>query len=276
MSDDFLKKTQENNHVTGSAKDSHYARLRKAFRDKKKSQNTKEIIQIYGYHAAIAALENPHRKIHRIFLTKNSLERVNKIVKLDEQKLNIVEPKAISNMLAPDAVHQGILIECDPLKIKKLSTFKNKNLLLVLDQITDPHNVGAIMRSATALNVSAIITTARHSAKESATMAKSASGALEYIEYVNVQNLAEALIELKQAGYQTIGLDSEGEDILENTFCNSKIALVLGAEGKGLRQKTRATVDNLARLDMPGKIKSLNVSNAAAISLYAAHKFLTK
>jgi len=147
--------------------------------------------------------------------------------------------------------------------------------VLVLDQVTDPHNVGAILRSAVAFGAGALITTTRHSPQESGVLAKAASGALEHIDHIEVRNLAQALDELHEAGFQTIGLDSDGPLVLEETFAGGKIALVLGAEGKGLRQKTRETVTALARLDMPGAIRSLNVSNAAAVSLYAARRYLT-
>lgn len=146
--------------------------------------------------------------------------------------------------------------------------------MLVLDQVTDPHNVGAIMRSAVAFGAGALITTARHSPSESGVLAKSASGALEHIDHLEVRNLAVALQELQEAGYQTVGLDSEGPDVLEKSFAGDRIALVLGAEGKGLRQKTRETVDLLARLELEGAIRSLNVSNAAAVAMYAARRHL--
>ncbi len=151
---------------------------------------------------------------------------------------------------------------------------KDSPLLLVLDQVTDPHNVGAIIRSAVAFGAGAIITTSRHSPQESGVLAKAASGALELIPHIEVRNLAEAIEELHSLGFMTIGLDSEGPLEMEATLEGGRVALVLGAEGKGLRQKTRETVTALARLDMPGEIKSLNVSNAAAISLYAAERYL--
>ncbi len=146
----------------------------------------------------------------------------------------------------------------------------------MLDQVTDPHNVGAIMRSAVAFDAGALITTIRHSPTESGVLAKSASGALEMIPYIQITNLADTIDELHRLGFHTIGLDSEGPAPLEGTFAGDKVALVLGSEGKGLRQKTRSTVKALARLDMPGAIKSLNVSNAAAIAMYAARQFLSK
>ena len=168
------------------------------------------------------------------------------------------------------------MLETQPLPVRRLSALKDSPLILVLDQVTDPHNVGAIMRSAVAFNAGALITTMRHSPTESGVMAKSASGALEMIPYIQITNLADALEELHKLGFVSIGLDLEGPAPLEETLSGEKIALVLGAEGKGLRQKTRQTVNALARLDMPGAIKSLNVSNAAAIAMYAARSYLAR
>ena len=166
-------------------------------------------------------------------------------------------------------------MEAEALPVRGLGSLKESSILLVLDQVTDPHNVGAIMRSAVAFGAGAVITTMRHSPQELGVLAKSASGALELIPYIQVTNLAEAIGELRGLGFQTVGLDSEGPEPLERTLSGGRVALVVGSEGKGLRQKTRATVDNLARLDMPGRIKSLNVSNAAAIALYAARQHIS-
>lgn len=282
---------------SGTPKDSHYARLRRQFRDQKSggseqnSQNNRfpkrkpvkgtpagdGITRLYGLHTVKAALENPRRKIFRMMVTKNALARL----ELDEATIarlapEMVEPRDIDALTGSDAVHQGALIETAALKPRKLQDLKEGRLLLILDQVTDPHNVGAILRSAVAFGADALITTSRHSPQESGVLAKSASGALEMIDQIEVRNLAEAIQELHELGYMTIGLDSEGPQEMEHTLNGDKIALVLGAEGKGLRQKTRETVTALARLDMPGAIKSLNVSNAAAISLYAAQRFLSK
>ncbi|RVC62906.1 RNA methyltransferase, partial [Mesorhizobium sp. M00.F.Ca.ET.038.03.1.1] len=232
-------------------------------------------VRLYGLHTVRAALDNPRRKIKKMLVTRNAAERlsIGELAALPF-KAELVEPKEIDRITGSDAVHQGVLIEAEPLKPKRLDALGDTRLVLVLDQVTDPHNVGAILRSAVAFGAGALITTARHSPQESGVLAKSASGALEHIDQIEVKNLADALGQLHEAGFQTIGLDSEGPAELEKTFDGQKIALVLGAEGKGLRQKTRETVAALARLDMPGAIHSLNVSNAAAVSLYAARKFL--
>ena len=210
-------------------------------------------------------------------MTKNALDRLEiSDVSALAFPVEITEPRNIDKEAGSDAVHQGVMIEADPLPSKGMNELADTSLVLVLDQVTDPHNVGAVMRSAVAFGAGALITTNRHSPQESGVLAKAASGALELIPHLEVRNLAESLAELSALGFQTIGLDSEGNVELEQSMSGPKIALVLGAEGKGLRQKTRETVSTLARIDMPGVIKSLNVSNAAALSLYVAQRHLTK
>lgn len=275
----------------GTPKDSHYARLRRTHRDQaggatqfrpKKpvppgAEPSDGLIRLYGLHTVRAALDNPKRKIRRMLVTRNALERLG-IPDIGALPFaaSIVDPKDIDKITGSEAVHQGALIEAEPLRPKPLSALGDTSLILVLDQVTDPHNVGAIIRSAVAFGAGALITTQRHSAHKSGVLAKSASGALEHIDLIEVKNLADALGQLHEAGFQTIGLNSDGQAELEKSFEGEKIALVLGAEGKGLRQKSRETVTTLARLDMPGAIRSLNVSNAAAVALYAAKTFLTK
>lgn len=280
--------TDEKKHST--PKDSHYARLRRAYRDgqgKGESRRRPQpsipgapapegLVRLYGLHTVRAALDNPRRKIRAMFVTRNAAQRLNLA---DPDSLpfpvDLVEPRAIDLLVGSDAVHQGVLIEAEPLEPKPLSALGDTPLVLVLDQVTDPHNVGAIMRSAVAFGAGALITTARHSPEESGVLAKAASGALEHIDHIEVRNLAAALEELHAVGFFTVGLDSEGPEILEETLSGNRIALVLGSEGKGLRQKTRETVKALARLDMPGAIRSLNVSNACAVALYIARSKLS-
>ena len=281
-----------NDNKSNTPQDSHYAKLRRAYRDEKAGGTpafrAREqlppgdgapdgLVRLYGLHTVRAALDNPRRRIKTMLVTRNAMERLG-IASLAALpfKAELVEPRQIDKITGTDAVHQGVLIEAQSLKPKRLDALGDTNLVLVLDQVTDPHNVGAIMRSAVAFGAGALITTARHSPHESGVLAKSASGALEHIDQIEVKNLADALAELHEAGFRTIGLDSEGPEELEKSLSGDKIALVLGAEGKGLRQKTRETVTTLARLDMPGPIRSLNVSNAAAVSLYAANAFLNR
>ncbi|MEO6381451.1 MAG: 23S rRNA (guanosine(2251)-2'-O)-methyltransferase RlmB [Nitrobacter sp.] len=223
---------------------------------------------LYGWHTVTAALANHARKIRKLLLTENAARRL-----ADENietriTPEIVRPSAIDQRLGPDAVHQGLLVEADSLPSPDIDTLAQEGIVLVLDQITDPHNVGAIMRSAAAFAVKAIVTTARHSPEATGVLAKSASGALELVPLVLVQNLARALSELNDRGFMTVGLDSEGSEDLADIQLRQPLALVLGAEGKGLRQLTRETCSAVARLDMPGDIKSLNVSNAAVLALY--------
>jgi 23S rRNA (guanosine2251-2'-O)-methyltransferase len=227
---------------------------------------------LYGWHTVTAALANPARHIRKILATENALRRLaDDGIKLPVEP-ELVRPDAIAARLSPDAVHQGLLAEADPLPSPALADLAASGIVLVLDQITDPHNVGAILRTAAAFAVAAIVTTARHSPEATGVLAKSASGALEWVPIVTVQNLARALTDMKEHGFLVVGLDSEASDELSAMELTSPLALVLGAEGKGLRQGTRAVCHWLARLDLPGAIKSLNVSNAAALSLYIASR----
>jgi 23S rRNA (guanosine2251-2'-O)-methyltransferase len=239
---------------------------RPAWRDREARPDGPAIL--YGWHTVAAALSNPQRKIRKLLLTENAARRLAEENIGTRVQPEIVRPNLIDQRLGPDAVHQGLLAEADPLESPELATLSQEGIVLVLDQITDPHNVGAIMRSAAAFAVKAIVTTARHSPEATGVLAKSASGALELVPLITVQNLARALTELNDVGFMTVGLDSEGSEDLAAVEVRQPLALVLGAEGKGLRQLTRATCSVVARLDMPGEIKSLNVSNAAVLALY--------
>src|SRR6476469_2894430 len=223
---------------------------------------------LYGWHTVAAALANPQRRIRKLMLTENAARRLADDHIETRVPPEIVRPSLIDQRLGPDAVHQGLLAEADPLPSPDIDTLAQEGIVLVLDQITDPHNVGAIMRSAAAFGVKAIVTTARHSPEATGVLAKAASGALELVPLVTVQNLARALTALNGRGFLTVGLDSEGGEDLGKVELRQPLALVLGAEGKGLRQLTRETCQTVARLDMPGEIKSLNVSNAAVLALY--------
>jgi 23S rRNA (guanosine2251-2'-O)-methyltransferase len=225
-------------------------------------------IILYGWHTVTAALANPRRRIRKLFATENAARRLTEEHIETGVSPEIVRPNLIDQRLGPDAVHQGLLAEADPLPSPGIDTLPQEGIVLVLDQITDPHNVGAVMRSAAAFAVKAIVTTARHSPEATGVLAKSASGALELVPLVTVQNLARALTEMNDRGFMTVGLDSEGSENLAAASLRQPLALVLGAEGRGLRQLTRQTCKLVARLDMPGEIKSLNVSNAAALALY--------
>ena len=227
-----------------------------------------DVAILYGWHTVAAALANPERQIRKLLLTENAARRLADENVGTRVTPEIVRPNLIDQRLGPDAVHQGLLAEVDPLPSPDIDALAQEGIVLVLDQITDPHNVGAILRSAAAFAVKAIVTTARHSPEATGVLAKSASGALELVPLVLVQNLARALNELNDRGFLTVGLDSEGAADLGKVELREPLALVLGAEGKGLRQLTRETCTIVARLDMPGEIKSLNVSNAAVLALY--------
>lgn len=223
---------------------------------------------LYGLHTVEVALANPKRVIHAIYCTRNAQAR------LEERGVTFpvppeqVEVRWIDARVGDDAVHQGVLVETRPLEPVELTDLGRARLVLALDQVTDPHNVGAIMRSAVALGADALLTPSRHSPQETGVLAKAASGALDLITHIEVVNLARALETLRKEGFTVVGLDSEGPAPLEETEVGARTVLVLGAEGKGLRPVTREACDALARVDVPGPIKSLNVSNAAVLSLY--------
>lgn len=273
MSDKKSKKTMSDEHNTFHAKkrrarrDSYGEQQRRPRR--KFERETKDELYLYGLHTVREAIENASRKKLALYATLNGLARLTESsLELGELEVHDKKPAELDKMVGSDAVHQGVVLHVEPLPRKTIGTLSKSDLVLVLDQVTDPHNVGAIMRSAVALNAGAIITTSRYSPVEGGVLAKSASGALDLIDHIEVRNLAETLVELENAGFTTIGLDSEESIPLEELPQQQKIALVLGSEGKGLRQKTRETCQHLVRLDMPGAIKSLNVSNAAALALY--------
>jgi 23S rRNA (guanosine2251-2'-O)-methyltransferase len=229
-----------------------------------------DTVMLYGWHTVTAALANPARRIRKLFATENALRRLAEDGITPPVTPELVRPDALAARLTPDAVHQGLIAEADPLPSPDIEDLPATGIVLVLDQITDPHNVGAILRSAAAFAVAAVVTTARHSPDATGVLAKSASGALELVPIAIVQNLARALAALKERGFLVVGLDSSAADDLAAMKLHAPLALVLGAEGKGLRQLTGATCDRLARLNLPGAIKSLNVSNAAALALYIA------
>jgi 23S rRNA (guanosine2251-2'-O)-methyltransferase len=233
-----------------------------------------ELTVLYGWHPVSEALRNRSRKLHRLLATENSARRLREEIGDLRLEPEIVRPDEINRLVEPDAVHQGLYLEADPLPSPTLETLKGERVVLAFDQITDPHNVGAIVRTAAAFGVEAIITTARHSPAATGVLAKSASGGLEHVPFLIVRNLAEALIQLGERGFQRIGLDSEAESRIDQIPLRRPLVLVLGSEGKGLRQRTRECCEAIGRLDMPGAIKSLNVSNAAAVTLYAVTRQL--
>lgn len=230
---------------------------------------------LYGFHSVLAALDNPQRTVRRVLGTRNAVTRLSQEGRSVEG-IEINDTKTLSRMTGKDAVHQGLVALCEPLPdhtIDELVALDTQHdCIVVLDQITDPHNVGAIIRSAAAFGASAIIMTQRHSPPERGVLAKAASGGLDHVAIIRVPNLAQALRQLGQRGYDLIGLDSEFSETIDTVSRPDKLALVLGAEGAGLRRLTRDLCDQLVRLPTQGPIQSLNVSNAAAVALFALRR----
>ena len=226
-------------------------------------------VYLYGVHTVRAALDNPRRIKRTLLATPNALARLSESGGTGKVPITETTPKELDRLLGGEAVHQGLALEVDPVSRFGLDDLKGAQLLVVLDQVTDPHNVGAILRTACAFGADAVLTTARYAPRETGVMAKSASGALDLVPLVEVRNLGDAMETLKKRGMTLLGFDSEAETPLRPRADRTPIVIVLGAEGKGLRQRTRETCDEIVRLDMPGPIKSLNVSNAAAIALFA-------
>ncbi len=224
---------------------------------------------LYGWHPVVQALGNAGRRLHRLLATENAAARL--AAELGPLRITAGTRAAPRHQRAARARRgaPGLYLEAEPLPAPGLDELPDDALLLALDQITDPHNVGAIVRTAAAFGVTGIVTTARHAPGATGVLAKSASGGLEHVPFVTVRNLAEALIELGERGFTRIGLDSEAAVDLDTVTPSRPAVIVLGAEGRGLRERTRTCCDVLARIPFTGEIRSLNVSNAAAITLYA-------
>lgn len=231
-------------------------------------------LRLFGLHAVEAALRNPARQIKKLTLTENAQRRL--VEALGAEITHPIEqatPRDLDRILGADTVHQGAMLETEPLPepaFSDLIAAAAGRPLIVLDQVTDPHNVGAILRSAAAFGAAGLVMTRRHSPPLNGVLAKSASGALELIPVALVGNLARALEELKDVGFTVVGLDGTATDAVEATDWSVPIALVMGAEGKGLRELTGKTCDKLARITTDGPLASLNVSNAAAVALHTA------
>jgi 23S rRNA (guanosine2251-2'-O)-methyltransferase len=235
-----------------------------------------DFVRIYGFHAVSAALRAPRRELVRLYATEAAAERLAAEIASRGVETKIVAAEDIAARTPRDAVHQGVLLEARPLAPIDISELPERGLVLALDQITDPHNVGAILRTAAAFAVDALLTTERHTPEFTGALAKSASGGLEHVPICSVVNLARALDELGDLGYWRIGLDSEAAGLLGDAKLVRPLVLVLGAEDKGLRRLTRERCDAMARLELPGAIKSLNVSNACAIALALVQESLNR
>ena len=228
-------------------------------------------VRLWGHHAVEAALKNPDRQHRKLWATREAVANLDGELPADFP-VEWADPADLARLVARDAPHQGLVLDCEPLDELFLDDVLHGDPtrpVVVLDQVTDPHNVGAILRSAAAFNACAIVTQDRHAPPESGTLAKSASGALEVVPWVRVVNLARALDEIGEAGYWRIGLDGEGPVTLGEALPAGPVALVLGAEGDGMRHNVVQHCDALARLPISAAMESLNVSNAAAIALYA-------
>jgi 23S rRNA (guanosine2251-2'-O)-methyltransferase len=227
--------------------------------------------RLWGKHAVAAALDNPRRKVLRAWATRDATAFMQFP---QEVAVTLAEAPDLGRLVPHDAPHQGVVVEVEPLEEvwldELLAEPPQRAVLLVLDQVTDPHNVGAILRSAAAFGAIGIVTQDRHSPPESGVVAKAASGALERVPWARVVNLARALEEIGDAGFWRIGLTGDAEMELKDALGPQRVALVLGAEGAGLRPNTREHCDALARLPISDAVESLNVSNAAAVALYAA------
>ena len=244
-------------------------------------KNGPDPVWLFGLHAVRDALANPARTVHRLVLTRNAADRLGEVLAAAGSEPEIADARRFPVPLDPGSVHQGAALLVDPLDWGTLDPLcvptadRPDPVVVLLDQVTDPHNVGAILRSAEVFGARAVIAPRRHAAPETGALAKAASGALERQPYLRVRNLAAAMEELAGLGYALIGLDGQGTAALDTALDTSKgrpIGLVLGAEGPGLRQRTRSLCDILARIDPAGDFGSLNVSNAAAVSLYATTK----
>ena len=245
-------------------------------KEQDKKAEAAQTVWLFGLHAVRDALMNPNREKLQLMVTPNAQAKLEDAIAETGITPQVVDPRKFRPPLDPNSVHQGAVLEVKPLnwgRLEDVAIGDSAPRLLLLDRVTDPHNVGAILRSAEVLGASAVIGTKHHSAPETGALAKTASGALERQPYLRVRNLADAIRALQDMGYLVLGLDGEATQTIEGAGEGRRdrpVALVLGAEGPGLREKTRETVDALVRIDAAGGFGSLNVSNAAAIALYAS------
>ncbi|PCD77058.1 23S rRNA (guanosine(2251)-2'-O)-methyltransferase RlmB [Pseudothioclava arenosa] len=248
-------------------------------KERQKRAAAAETVWLFGLHAVRDALMNPARERLRLVLTKNAADKLAEAIGAGGLEPEIVDPRKFDKHvpIATDSVHQGAALEVKPLNWGSVEEVclmgQGAPLVVCLDRVTDPHNVGAILRSAEVFGARAVIAPARHSAPETGALAKTASGALERQPYLRVRNLADAIEELRAMGFQVIGLDGEAKMSLRDGLSAAgaaPIALVLGAEGPGMREKTKELSDFLVKIPFAGEFGSLNVSNAAAVALYAA------
>ena len=267
------------NEVLGNASGMMGRKPKRAVtRDRAGKVANRETVWLFGLHAVREALLNPRRERVRLIVTANARDRLAPEIDKSGMTPELSDARKFGAPIDAGSVHQGAALEARPLDWGTLETIQEQGVnsrVLLLDRVTDPHNVGAILRSAEVLGASAVIAPRRHSAPETGALAKAASGALEHQPYFRVGNLARAIEKLRKSGYFTIGLDETSDMEIEEAvtgFPECPVALVLGGEGTGLRPRTRKEVDQLARIPTKGGFGSLNVSNAAAIALYASQR----
>ena len=242
---------------------------------KQKQENDVKQLVLYGRHAVLAALQNPKRQISKLWCVKENVEEIKKVTKFVPQ---IVERKEIDKVVGGDAVHQGFALFCQRLggysleDIIDLAEKKEDCHVLILDQVTDPQNVGTIIRSAVAFNTLALIVQDKNSPIENGAMAKAAVGMIEHLPIVRVTNLSRAINQLKDAGFWTVGMDGYAKVTMDKLDKKGKTAIVMGSEGKGMRRLVEENCDVLVKLEMSPEAESLNVATAAAIALYEINK----
>lgn len=249
-------------------------------KEQQKRKAAQATVWLFGLHAVRDALKNPARVKLRLVVTKNAYDKLAEDIAEAGIEPEIADPRKFNVPIDPGSVHQGAALEVKPLawgSVEEVCLAAGEGVptVVLLDQVTDPHNVGAVLRSAEVFGAEAVIATARHAAPETGALAKTASGALERQPYLRVRNLADTIVKLQEMGFVCLGLAGEAEDTIDaalTELSGKPVALVMGAEGPGLRQKTRETVDRLAKIPFARDFGSLNVSNAAAVALYAASK----
>ncbi|MDE0590080.1 23S rRNA (guanosine(2251)-2'-O)-methyltransferase RlmB [Halocynthiibacter sp. C4] len=246
-------------------------------KEQEKRASANATVWLFGLHAVRDALVNPNRERLRLIVTKNAFNKLEAEINAAGITPEVVDPRKFTAPIDPQSVHQGAALEVKPLDWGPLeeacmAADGQVPRVVLLDRVTDPHNVGAILRSAEVFGARAVVSLLRHSAPETGALAKTASGALERQPYLRIRNLADAITTLQQMGYFVLGLDGEAETDIATAVegkIDRPIALVFGAEGPGLRQKTKETVDMLVKIPYASDFGSLNVSNAAAVALYA-------
>ncbi len=249
-------------------------------KEQAKRAEANESVWLFGLHAVRDALRNQNRKKVRLVVTKNAYDKLAEDIAAAGIEPEMADPRKFPAPLDPQSVHQGAAMEVKPLNwgpLDEACMAQDGQLprVVMLDRVTDPHNVGAVLRSAEVFGARAVVAPARHSAPETGALAKTASGALERQPYLRVRNLSDAIVQLQKMGYVVLGLDGEATETLDETmehYPGRPIALVFGAEGPGLREKTKETVDHLVKIPFAGEFGSLNVSNAAAVALYAVRR----